>query len=257
MEVDFARTQTLLNEEIGGLTFERDTLQEALLNEQDKNERLSQRNEDLTGRVDVLTKLTEIDEELLQKYSNVYFLNENYMPEKFAAIPENYVHRDSQKEDQSPLEVHAEVLPFLQNLLRIAEDGGISLRIFSAFRSFEEQLELKSKYTVFYGSGANTFSADQGYSEHQLGTTVDFTTTALRNDFERINKTEAYQWLLDNAHRFGFTLSYPEGNAYYVFEPWHWRFVGVGLATKLYNENMYFYEMGQREINEYLISIFD
>jgi len=56
----------------------------------------------------------------------------------------------------------------------------------------------------------------------------------------KFNKTKAYQWLLNNAYKYGFILSYPENNEYYIYEPWHWRFVGIKLATKLHNENKFF-----------------
>jgi hypothetical protein len=63
---------------------------------------------------------------------------------------------------------------------------------------------------------------------------------------------------LDNAHRYGFILSYPEGNDFYIFEPWHWRFVGRDLARHLdRNEDETFYTMDQRDINEYLLEIFE
>ena len=52
-------------------------------------------------------------------------------------------------------------------------------------------------------------------------------------------------------------MSYPKGNSYYVYEPWHWRFVGKELADDLYDENKKFYELDQREIDEYLLKIFD
>ena len=110
---------------------------------------------------------------------------------------------------------------------------------------------------MFYGSGANSFSADQGYSEHQLGTTIDFTTEEIGASSSVFGKTTAYQWLLENAYKYGFILSYPEANKYYQFEPWHWRFVGRGLAEKLHQEGKNFYDLDQREIDEYLISFFD
>jgi D-alanyl-D-alanine carboxypeptidase len=111
-------------------------------------------------------------------------------------------------------------------MLVVAENDGINLRIISAYRSFGSQSELKSSYLMTFGSGANKFSADQGYSEHQLGTALDFTTAELEANFINFDKTTAYQWLLNNAFKYGFILSYPEGNQYYQFEPWHWRFVG-------------------------------
>ena len=59
-------------------------------------------------------------------------------------------------------------------------------------------------------------------------------------------------------HEFGFSMSYPRDNPLGVmYEPWHWRFIGVALATKLHNENKYFYDLDQREIDTYLSKIFD
>ncbi len=104
---------------------------------------------------------------------------------------------------------------------------------------------------------SNQFSADQGYSEHQLGTTLDFTTPIVGALLTGFETTPAYKWLVDNAHKFGFTLSYSENNKYYEYEPWHWRFVGVDLANKLHRENKYFYDLEQREIYNYLLVLFN
>jgi D-alanyl-D-alanine carboxypeptidase len=62
---------------------------------------------------------------------------------------------------------------------------------------------------------------------------------------------------LANAYKYGFTLSYPKGNTSYVFEPWHWRFVGVKLATDLHNQGKNFYDLDQRSIDAYLVNFFD
>ena len=148
--------------------------------------------------------------------------------------------------------------PYLNKLLLEAKSDGETLYILSAYRSFKEQANLKSRYSVVYGAGsANKFSADQGYSEHQMGTTIDFITTGLGGRLDGFDKTKSYKWLLKNAHKFGFVLSYPKGNKYYMFEPWHWRFVGVKLATDLHNEGKYFYDKNQRDLDKYLIYIFD
>jgi len=129
--------------------------------------------------------------------------------------------------------------------------------VLSGYRSFEDQNILKQHYTVQYGTGANTFSADQGYSEHQLGTTVDFTTTELGNNIEDIDGTKAFEWLEDNAYKYGFVMSYPKDNIYYQYEPWHWRFVGKDLARYLDRKNKSFYDLEQREIDEYITTLFD
>ena len=150
-----------------------------------------------------------------------------------------------------------EVVSFFEDMIENAKEDGVDLWVVSAYRSFETQTDLKSAYTVTYGSGANAFSADQGYSEHQLGTTIDFTTKDLGGGLSGFQNTPAYTWLTEKAHKYGFTLSYPPNNAYYIFEPWHWRFVGTELARDLHDDDKYFYDLDQRTLDEYLISIFD
>lgn len=207
----------------------------------------------ISGTVNTLEKLSKTDPELLQKYSKVFFLNEHYAPERLSAIDAAYLYSD-----RAPITINALVWPRLKELLDAAKKDNMALYIKSGYRSFKEQSAIKSEYTVVYGAGtANQFSADQGYSEHQLGTTVDFITIGLGGELRGFDETKPYPWLLNNAHKYGFTLSYPKNNAYYVFEPWHWRYVGVALATYLHRENKYFYDLDQREIDTYLVNIFD
>ncbi len=220
--------------------------------EQAKNASFEEQIRQISGTVGTLKKLSETDEELLMKYSKVYFLSENYIPSKLAQIPSAYILNKSAAE-----EIHGDVSPFLTHMLDAAKNVGMELDIVSAYRSFAEQKAVKSGYKVLYGSGANQFSADQGYSEHQLGTTVDLAAPALPNLSVQFEGRPEYKWLQENAYRFGFTLSYPKGNTFYQFEPWHWRFVGVALASRLHSENKYFYDLTQRDIDAYLISIFD
>jgi len=208
---------------------------------------------EISDTVGDLDKLSKLDPELLQKYSKVYFLNEHYVPSRLASIDSEYLYNEA-----SPQQIHASVWPFLEDLLQDAANDDITLTIISGYRSFGTQSSIKSSYSIIYGSGtANQFSADQGYSEHQLGTTVDFGTPGVGATTLEFQNTPAYQWLLDNAHKYGFVLSYPLGNAYYIFEPWHWRFVGTDLARDLYRDDHSFYGVEQREIDTYLLNIFD
>ena len=207
----------------------------------------------ISGSVGSLQKLALLDPELLKKYSKIFFMNENYVPKHLANVSDQYLYST-----KKPEQFLTEAWPFLRQLLDTAQSSGITLYIKSGYRSFAEQQSLKSTYSVIFGAGtANSFSADQGYSEHQLGTTVDFITQGLNGQLEGFEKTQAYSWLLNNAHRFGFVLSYPKDNTYYVFEPWHWRFVGVKLASDLHTRGINFYDMDQREIDGYLITVFD
>lgn len=207
-----------------------------------------------TDTVETLEKLSKTDPELLQKYSKVFFLNEHYSPPRLEVIPAEYGYSDLKQ-----YKIHASVWPYLEEMLDDAKKAGVNLYIFSAFRSFNEQSALKGAYSVTYGAGtANQFSADQGYSEHQLGTTVDFMTGGLGGVLDaNFEKTAAFTWLNNNAYKYGFVMSYPKGNPYYVYEPWHWRFVGTKLADDLHDDKKGFYDLEQRDIDEYLVSIFE
>jgi D-alanyl-D-alanine carboxypeptidase len=208
---------------------------------------------DLNKKTEDILELISTDEELLQKYSKVFFLNEHYSPQKLSAIDKEFW-----AVEDKLMDVNSKVEKHLEDLLEDAQDDDIELRVLSAYRSFGEQASLKYNYLVTYGSGANTFSADQGYSEHQLGTTVDFTTPAMGASLTTaFENTEAFAWLSENAYKYGFTMSYPKGNAYYQYEPWHWRFVSKKLARKLHRDEIGFYDMDQREIYEYLQDFWD
>lgn len=228
-------------------------LANVLEQEQQKNQSLKEEFMNITNTVGTLEKLSTTDPELLKKYSKVYFLNEHYIPISLTTIDKEYLNTKSKN-----TQIHTDVLPYLERLIDDANKEGLTLEVLSAYRSFATQSSLKASYTFTYGVGtANKFSADQGYSEHQLGTTVDFTTEKTGGILEGFEKTPEYKWLLENAHKYGFVISYPAGNTYYKFEPWHWRFVGVALAERVHDENMYFYDMDQRIIDSYLANIFD
>ena len=241
-----------LSQNLKGVTNSLASTTLALHNEQSINESFFSQIGQIQGKVSTLDKLSKTDPELLRKYSEVYFLSENYVPASLSQIDNSYVYNKKRSE-----QILSPVWEHLKQMMDSASSSRLSLEVISAYRSFVEQKSLKTGYMLVYGIGANKFSADQGYSEHQLGTTVDLTTPALGDNFSSFGKTQNYKGLTDNAYRYGFILSYPPNNGYYQFEPWHWRFVGVALAAKLHSENKYFYNDSQRDINTYLVNIFD
>lgn len=245
-------TIAILQEELRETQEDFENLKDDYRNEKKKNDAFEDQISSITGTVKDLDKLSKTDSELLQKYSKVSFLNENYIPSDIDRIDDSYI-----LPGKEPQFFHGDALPFLEDMLEEAADDNIDLKVISAYRSFDHQQQLKGEFTTIYGSGANTFSADQGYSEHQLGTTIDLTDPTTGGTYESFAETEAYKWLLKNAHKYGFTLSYPENNGFYIFEPWHWRFVGVDLAKDLNRKGDNFYDWDQRKIDEYLLNIFD
>lgn len=241
-----------LSERLALTSEELEDIERDLKREEDKNEKFEDQIKAISGTVGVLDKLSKTDKELLQKYSRTYFLNENFVPMKLEQVRSKYILPG--KKDQY---FHGDAIDFLTDMLDDAAKDKIDIKIVSAYRSFDEQQQVKGQFTQVYGTGANTFSADQGYSEHQLGTTVDLTDPVTAGAFTSFAQTEAYDWLIDNAYKYGFVLSYPEDNTFYIYEPWHWRFVGTDLAADLHRKNAEFYEWDQRTIDEYLVNIFD
>ncbi len=242
---------TVLEENFKVLSEDNVNLSNALQEATDVADSVKKELKKIDSSVDDLEKLSKIDPQLLQKYSKVYFLNEHYIPSGLSTI-------DSEFTIGKTIQIHSKVAKHLEKLLEDAADDGLSLRVISGYRSFDTQKDLKSTYSVIYGAGtANTFSADQGYSEHQLGTTVDFTTPTIAGTATSFDQTPEFVWLQKNANEYGFVLSYPKGNAYYMYEPWHWRFVSRDLAEELYDIKRGFYDLDQREIDKYLADFFD
>ncbi len=260
-----ARTQALLTEQnianttitelttrLAALTTELEDAEDDLRKEKNINDNFEDQIKEISGTIGILDKLSKTDEELLQKYSRTYFLNENFVPMKLKKVDQDYILPG--KKDQY---FHGDAVNFLTDMIDEAKSDGLDLKIVSAYRSFDEQADLKGQFTQVYGTGSNAFSADQGYSEHQLGTTVDLTNPTVGGAYVSFKETPEYQWLLTHAQRYGFILSYPEGNSFYMYEPWHWRFVGVDLAGDLHRADATLYDWDQRKIDEYLVSIFD
>ena len=247
-----AQSLTNSNDSLTKITKEKKDLETALADAASKNDAFSGQLDKVEQSLDRLKIASALDPQLLQKYSKVFFLSENYTPKNVSAIDTKYLFDKSKT-----IDAEDRALPFLQNMLAAAADSGNPFLVASGYRSFGTQASLKSAYKVVYGTGANAFSADQGYSEHQLGTAFDFTTPTTGGGLTGFDKTPAYSWLIRHAYEYGFILSYPANNSYYVFEPWHWRFVGLNLALRLHDENKNFYDLDQRDINQYLPLIFN
>ncbi len=112
-----------------------------------------------------------------------------------------------------------------------AARAGFDIRVVSAYRSYNEQVEVHARLAERVGAAqAARRSAPPGHSEHQLGTTADLSAASVGWGLSiRLAETAEGAWLRDHAHEFGFALSYPaDGEALtgYVFEPWHFRYIG-------------------------------
>jgi len=155
-------------------------------------------------------------------------LKSDYEPPDLKPVP-------SYMNPSRDMQLREEALWHLEKLWDAANEDGVSLSIRSAYRSYNTQKRLFADYASRHGEEeANRFSARAGQSEHQLGTAVDFGGTGV--DFSpEFGQTDQGRWLAENAHYFGFAMSYPEGKEYitgYVYEPWHYRYIGVDQAIE-------------------------
>jgi len=114
-----------------------------------------------------------------------------------------------------------------------ARADGVTLRIVSAFRSVDRQAEIV-RAKLARGLTLDAIlcvSAPPGYSEHHTGCAVDVTTDGVRSLELEFEETEAFRWLSNNAHPFGYTLSFPRQNPFgYAYEPWHWCFNAASMS---------------------------
>ena len=135
----------------------------------------------------------------------------------------------------------------LEEMFAGAQQEGITLYAQSGYRSYSTQETLFNNYVENHGYEAATrFSAKPGHSEHQTGLAMDVTSKsvnyALTQDF---GNTEEGQWVVENAHRYGFIVRYPENKESitgYIYEPWHLRYLGVDLASAVHDSGLTYEE---------------
>jgi D-alanyl-D-alanine carboxypeptidase len=123
-------------------------------------------------------------------------------------------------------------------LFSAAAQAGVPLLGVSAYRSEARQRDLFGSYSDRDGeTAASHYSAAPGTSEHQTGLAIDVTGADGRCQASPcFGSTPAALWLAANAARFGFIVRYPSGKEAitgYQYEPWHIRYVGIGLAQAI------------------------
>ena len=177
-----------------------------------------------------------VDTELLAVVTQQFSLPETYAPPDLVPLSDYFDDSITLGQDLYARQV---IIEPLQRIIEAMHGAGLRPSIISAYRSYGEQSLAWKWWSSQYPGRVAILSARPGYSEHQLGTTVDFGSPAIDHLFhvDFANTAEGV-WLTNNAHLYGFTLSYP-ANTYEItgikYEPWHFRYVGVNLATQLFN----------------------
>lgn len=181
------------------------------------------------------------DDSLLTIVTQTYGLSPEYEPDDLVSLLDYLpyeVTRGFELELRQPA-----VVPLVEMIDDMLASG-LQPRIQSAYRSYYAQSVAYNKWVEKEPGRVGILSARPGFSEHQLGTTVDFGSPELADivgdptiEFHTyFSRTSEGIWLDQNAHRYGYTLSYPlsafELTGFY-YEPWHFRYVGVEMATFL------------------------
>ena len=193
------------------------------------------------------------------------FFQENgkhfYLVNPWNHVPEEYkpdiVTSGGRKMDSSCVEP-------LKQMLKECRDAGHGVKVVSSYRTNAQQTKLHNRMVeryLGYGYGkseaerrASRISAVPSTSEHQLGLAFDIVDA----DYTELDYQQAdmptQKWLMKNSWKYGFTLRYPTGKSKVtgiVYEPWHYRYVGVELAKELYDREIcleeYFAELTEQQ----------
>jgi zinc D-Ala-D-Ala carboxypeptidase len=171
---------------------------------------------------------------------------------KLYGLPEDYIPNDLKRPDvtfpfgDQDLEkslLRKEAADALEEMFEGAKNEGIELYAISGYRSYERQDNLYvSEVSKVGEEKAAQVVAVPGTSEHQTGLAMDISSKSagLRLN-EQFGHTEEGRWLAENAHKYGYILRYPKGKediTGYMYEPWHFRYVGVKAAEEIYKNQL-------------------
>lgn len=153
---------------------------------------------------------------------------------KKLALPKDY--QPANLDEVNGIKLRSHAAKDLKKLLKEAASVNVNLNVISGYRSYSDQASIYDSAVQGFGkTEADKQSARPGYSEHQTGLAVDLGTGSC--DLEVcFGETPAGKWLANNAHKYGFIIRYQKGREHltgYQYEPWHLRYLGVELASKL------------------------
>ena len=167
-----------------------------------------------------------------------HFLGADYKPEDIVSLtdyPDLVLSRQT-------LSLRKILIPNLLQMVKDARKQGLTLQVSSSYRAYSYQKKLFDREVELYGlETAERESARPGTSQHQLGTAIDFGT--ITDDYAF---SPEGMWLFENAWKYGFSLSYPDGYENltgYRYECWHYRYIGSEAAKlqKDYFDDIQYY----------------
>ena len=182
---------------------------------------------------DVLTQHRATREWRITLLDTIYMVGRDYAPPRLVSV--------SRAGIEGSGKVRPAVINDLAAMARAARQEGAPLRVTSAYRDWSRQKYLYQREVEKFGLELGRQKvARPGHSEHQLGTAIDFASAGSSKSgwqYDDWGDTPAGTWIRKNGWKFGFVLSYPEGQTgvtCYIYEPWHYRYVGREMAADIH-----------------------
>lgn len=173
----------------------------------------------------------------IQEINGATYIDGVLIANKTYALPQDFIPTNPDQPvnaDRSSTCLDKTLMSAWKIMLKDATAKGLNIYISSGYRSYNYQVNVYNRYVKSDGAAvADTYSSRPGNSEHQTGLCFDLNT--IEDSFQYTNEGK---WVNDNCYKYGFCIRFPKGKdsaTGYQYESWHLRYVGVGLATKLYN----------------------
>ena len=187
------------------------------------------------------TTIVKDDDDPAYLVNKFYALEDGYVPDDlvdldtFACVQG----QDYSCQDVDQIQLRKEAKDAYIEWCKAAQKENLEIRAISGYRTYEYQKGLWDYNASVNGEEyADAYYARPGQSEHNTGLAVDITFNGY--NFNEIENYDGYEWILENAHKYGFILRYPEDKTdvtQYGYESWHFRYVGKEVAKKIYKNN--------------------
>lgn len=179
------------------------------------------------------SKYLNTEKILVNKYN---YVTEDYIPESLQIVSSKY--------SSKTVKLVSYAKEAFEELAAAAEKENYTINAMSSYRDYAYQNTLYNNYAKKDGyDNADTYSARPGYSEHQTGLAVDIDNK--KEYFTNFEKTKEYEWMQNNAYKYGFILRFPKDKVLetgYEYESWHYRYVGKEIAKYIHDNNMCYEE---------------
>ncbi len=180
---------------------------------------------------------TDTSKGVLMLVNKFNYLDKEYKPEDLVTMALEFAYQDKQVSNEAYLS--------FKSLVRDAKEENLTIIANSSYRSYEDQEYVYNQKKGSLGTEkADLIAIHPGYSEHQTGLAIDVMASGI-NNYGQFSGTKEYAWMVKNAYKYGFILRYLESEENitgYSYESWHFRYVGVDVATKIKNENLTYEE---------------